>query len=87
MIDLIGYFAALLTTASFLPQTLMSIKTKNTDGISLAMYSIFASGVSFWLIYGLIIGNFVVILANSVTLPLALTILYIKINNSFSKKR
>ena len=80
--DLIGYIAALLTTISFLPQALMSIRTKNTDGISLAMYITFTIGVACWLIYGVVISNFVIILANIITLPLTLIILLIKIENT-----
>lgn len=84
--EIIGYIAATLTTSSFLPQAILTIKTQNTDALSLSMYSIFTLGVLFWLIYGLIIGNYVIIFANAITLLLATSILSVKIYNTVKKK-
>ena len=78
-INLLGYIAAILTTVSFLPQAIKSIKEKNTDGISGLMYSLFTVGVLFWFIFGLFTKNVPVMLANGVTLLLAATILYMKL--------
>jgi MtN3 and saliva related transmembrane protein len=75
----IGYAAAALTTSSFLPQALMTIRTRRTGGISLAMYTIFTLGTLFWLIYGVLVNSWPMILANSVTFALALTILVLKL--------
>lgn len=74
-----GYLAAVLTTGSFVPQAVMTIRTRNTSGISLAMYVIFTLGVASWLIYGIAILSWPMILANAVTLGLAATILALKI--------
>ena len=52
--DWIGYAAATLTTASFLPQAVLTLRTRDTRGISLAMYSAFTAGVALWLLYGLV---------------------------------
>ena len=79
MTDLLGMFAAILTTASFLPQAVLVVRTGKTDGISAVMYSMFTVGVFAWLVYGLMIGSVPVILANAVTLGLATTILVLKI--------
>jgi MtN3 and saliva related transmembrane protein len=70
-----GYVAALLTTGSFVPQAIMTIRTRDTRGISLAMYVIFTIGVALWLVYGIALESWPMILANSVTLCLAATIL------------
>jgi MtN3 and saliva related transmembrane protein len=75
----LGYAAAILTTSSFIPQALMTIRTRNTQGISRAMYIIFTVGVAFWLGYGIFIGSLPMILANTVTLALAVTILGLKL--------
>lgn len=83
--DMIGYAAAILTTISFLPQAIMTIKTKDTESLSLGMYSSFTLGVLLWLVYGFFIGNQVIIYANSITLILAAIILSVKIYNSFIK--
>jgi MtN3 and saliva related transmembrane protein len=81
MIELIGYIGATLTTASFLPQAIQTIKTRDTSGISFWMYSMFVTGVVFWLIYGVLLENKTIIAANIVTLILASSVLAIKIQN------
>ena len=57
MNDVIGILAAFLTTVSFVPQAILAIRTRRTDGISLLMYSMFTLGVAVWLVYGLLIGS------------------------------
>lgn len=79
MTELIGLVAAVLTTVSFLPQTLLVLRSGRTDGISLCMYALFTTGVAGWLIYGLMVGSLPVILANAITLALAATILMLKV--------
>ena len=76
---ILGFASAFLTTISFLPQTIKTIKEKNTEGISLLMYSVFSLGVFGWMVYGLMTRNFPVILANAVTLFFALIILVMKL--------
>ncbi|MBE0649737.1 MAG: SemiSWEET transporter [Bacteroidales bacterium] len=76
---LIGYLAAILTTASFVPQAIKTIRTRNTQGISLIMYIMFSTGVLFWFIYGIVIKDIPVIVANAVTLCFAAIILVYKI--------
>jgi MtN3 and saliva related transmembrane protein len=78
-VEWFGYAAAVLTTGSFVPQAVMTIRTRNTSGISLAMYVIFTLGVALWLLYGIAVRSGPMILANSVTLALAATILGLKI--------
>ncbi|HYN53547.1 MAG TPA: SemiSWEET transporter [Methylotenera sp.] len=77
--NLIGYFAAFLTTAAFLPQALHSWKTRDLSGISLPMYSMFSLGVLCWLIYGLMIVSWPIIVANSITFLLAFAVLMLKV--------
>ncbi len=77
--DFIGALAAILTTASFIPQVWLTWKTRRVEGISLGMYGIFTTGVMLWLVYGMIIGAWPVIIANALTLALALSILAMKL--------
>lgn len=85
--DIIGYIAALLTTASFLPQAIMTLKTRDTESLSLGMYSLFTLGVLMWLLYGIKINDLAIIYANAITLALASTILFFKIYNTFFNKK
>lgn len=78
---IIGTIAASCTTVSFLPQAIKVIRTRDTSGISLAMYLIFSIGVAFWLTYGIMIANAPIIYSNIITLSLALVILYVKLCN------
>lgn len=77
--ELIGFVAATLTTASFIPQAWLTFKTKDVSGISLGMYSVFTTGVAAWLVYGLMLGAWPVVVANAVTLALASGILLMKL--------
>ena len=81
MPEMIGYIAATLTTVSFLPQAILTIKTKDTESLSLSMYSMFTLGVFCWLVYGVSISNKVIIFANTITFALASLILSFKIYN------
>lgn len=75
----VGFLAAALTTFSFIPQAIRTIRTKETHGISLGMYVMFTVGVAFWLAYGLMLMSWPMILSNVVTLALSSTVLALKI--------
>ena len=75
----IGSAAAFATTASFVPQAWLTWKTRRADGVSLGMYALFTVGVALWLVYGILIGAWPVIVANAVTLALASAILVMKL--------
>ncbi|MBW8723238.1 MAG: SemiSWEET family sugar transporter [Polaromonas sp.] len=77
--DMVGFLAALLTTASFAPQAWLTFRSRDVSGISLAMYSAFTVGVALWLAYGVLTGAWPIVLANAVTLGLALAILVMKL--------
>lgn len=77
--DIIGTIAATLTTISFMPQVLHTLRTKDVSGISLGMYTVFTVGVSLWLVYGIMLGELPIIIANAITVALASTILWMKL--------
>jgi MtN3 and saliva related transmembrane protein len=78
-INLIGYIAATCTTLCWLPQAVRVIRTRDTKAISLWTQSLFAFGISMWLIYGWLAGSLPVLIANAITLPLVLLIVAMKI--------
>lgn len=84
--DLIGTVAAFLTTISFLPQAILVMRTGETRGISLSMYGVFTIGVGLWIIYGFTLGALPIIIANIVTLTLALCILSVVVKNKLAGK-
>lgn len=77
--DSIGTLAACLTTASFVPQAWQTFRTRDVSGISLGMYSLFTLGVALWMVYGLLIVSWPIIVANVITTSLALAILVMKL--------
>lgn len=77
--DLIGYLAATLTTASFVPQAWHTFRTRDVSGISLGMYSVFTVGITLWLVYGLTLKAWPIVAANAITLSLAAAILGMKL--------
>lgn len=79
--DWIGVIAGTLTTIAFLPQVFQVLKTKSTQDISLVMYVVFTTGVVFWLIYGILLNAWPVIIANIVTLILAIIVLAMKLRH------
>jgi MtN3 and saliva related transmembrane protein len=81
VVTAIGMLAAILTTVAFVPQVIKTWRTRSTADISLGMFAILVAGITAWLIYGLLIGDAPLVLANGVTLLLAGTILFFKITN------
>ena len=77
--ELIGSAAAFLTTASFLPQAWLSFRTRDVSGVSLGMYSVFTTGVALWLAYGWLLNSWPMVIANTITLVLALMIVGMKL--------
>ncbi len=77
--NLIGASAALLTTIAFLPQAYKSYITRDLSGISLPMYSILTLGVALWLVYGVLIGDWPLMVSNAITLCSSIVILILKI--------
>jgi MtN3 and saliva related transmembrane protein len=75
----LGTAAAILTTASFLPQLLHIWRSRSTHAISATMYTIFATGSLLWIVYGIMISAWPIVLANLVTALQAFAILWMKL--------
>lgn len=78
-VTFLGFVAATLTTVAFVPQVVRVWRSRSTRDISLPMFLVLALGIVLWLIYGAIIGDLPLIVANVVTLILVLTILFFKL--------
>lgn len=80
--NIIGIVAGIITTSALIPQAIKIYRTKSAKDISLAMFIFLALGVFLWLIYGLMIEELPVILANAVSLSLISLIIFMKIRYS-----
>jgi MtN3 and saliva related transmembrane protein len=78
---LIGLVAAFCTTISYIPQIRKIWATGETHDISLKMFLILASGIALWVVYGVLQGDAVIVLANSVSLAFLAAILFFKLRN------
>ncbi len=80
-VTLLGFVAAACTTASFVPQVMHSLRTRDTRGISLGMYAVFTAGIALWLVYGVLLGDWPIIVANGITLALCAAVLLLKLRH------
>jgi len=85
--EIIGYLSGACTTLAFLPQAIKSITTKNVSGLSLYMYVIYCIGLVFWILYGVYLHSFQIILFNSITLVFNVIILCMIIKSSVGNKK
>lgn len=76
--DLSGYVAGILTTLAFVPQVVLTFRTRSTGDVSLGMYLLLALGVGLWFVHGLGVDSLPVILANGLTLVLILSMVVMK---------
>jgi len=77
--EIIGSLAAVLTTTSFVPQVVHTIRSGDTRAISLWMYLMFTAGVALWGVYGILLGSWPIMVANGITFALAASVLSLKI--------
>ncbi len=78
-IEIIGFIAAVLTTAAFLPQVYKTWKTKDVSSLSLPMLFLFFIGIVAWLVYGFLKNSPPMIFANSITVVSSFLLIYFKI--------
>ncbi|HYF56480.1 MAG TPA: SemiSWEET transporter [Salinarimonas sp.] len=81
LLDYAGYAAALCTTTAYVPQVVKVWRTRATADISLRMFLVLVTGLALWLTYGIWRGELPLVIANSITLVLASTILFFKLRH------
>lgn len=78
-VDVLGYTAGLLTTLTFLPQVLKTVREKSAKDVSLNMFLIAAANQVLWIGYGILKNDLVIILTNVLILALSLTMIFLKL--------
>jgi MtN3 and saliva related transmembrane protein len=76
-----GLAAAFCTTVAYVPQVVKAWRSKRTADISLGMFTLMVTGITLWLIYGLMMSDLPLILSNAVTLALVASILALKLRH------
>jgi len=81
IIEAMGTLAAILTTGSWIPQAWRTIRTRDTNGLSLSTYLALLIGNSLWLAYGVTILSWPLIIANLIGVPLIAVIVAMKLRH------
>jgi len=85
-INIIGLIAGAMGGISLFPQVLKVVKNKSTKDISREMFLLLAGSIFLWLVYGILLNNLPIIIANFFGLIQALIILFYKIENQLRKR-
>ena len=86
-VEIVGYIAAILSSICFIPQAIRVIKTKDTNAISFWMYLLSLLSVVFWLIYGLMLSSWPIILKNILVIIVSGIILVLKTRDLIRQKK
>ena len=78
IIDTFGFAAAAGTTFSIVPQIIRIWRLKSARDISLGMFLLFSVGVALWLLYGILVHAWPVMIANALTLVFSMVVLALK---------
>jgi len=84
--SLLGMIAAILTTSAFVPQAYKTIKSRSTKDLSAVTFSMIFVGTLLWFVYGYLINDFPLMIANSITASLAGVILFLKVTNRYKEE-
>ena len=84
---LVGFVAAFCTTVSYIPQVKKCWQTGSSGDLSLKMLLILAAGIGLWVVYGVLKGDWVIIIANAVSLLLLLNLVFFKVKENATVQR
>lgn len=87
MLIWLSYVAGALTTISFLPQAIKTIRTKDTADLSLLTYVMFVTGTTIWTVYGYFQNETALFLANLITTVFASVILFYKVKDTIHEMK
>ena len=65
--ELLGYIAGLISTLSFLPQVLKVWRSNHTNGLSIGMYTLYATSLALWSVYAWLIGSYALLITEVIT--------------------
>ena len=82
IVTLIGIMATVFAVSSSIPQIIKSIKSKKTDDVSIWLVIVLIIGLGLWVVYGIGINDFVILIANSIAVAINIILLILKIKYS-----
>lgn len=87
IVNIIGYTASIAMIAGYLPQAIVTIRTRDTDGIAMPTFIMMGLGSFFFAIQGILLSNMPLLVTNIITTICAVIIFSIKIYNNTKKRR
>lgn len=81
-IEILGYTAGAITSLTFLPQVIKTLREKSAKDVSMMMFIIAVVNQTMWVVYGALLSNWVIILTNAVILSMSLTMIILKLRYS-----
>lgn len=85
IIQIVGMTAGVLTAVSMLPQLIKIIKEKHAEDVSLIMLIVLVSGLSLWVVYGVMREDIPLIATNSFSILVNITTIILRLKYSKSK--
>ena len=82
LITIVGLLAAALTSLSYIPLVKKALPAGSTDDLSSKTLAVLATGLALWIGYGILKGDFVIIVANAVGFALVATLIELKIRDT-----
>ena len=85
--SIIGSLAAIVITAGYLPQTIRTVRTRSTDDIAMGSFLLLLLGSVLWVVYGFLIEDVPLVVANGLASIMSGTVFVIKMNNDIKKRK
>lgn len=85
--NIFGWCASICMILGYLPQAVVTIRTRDTDGIAMPTFIMMGLGSLFFVIQGILIGNWPLAVTNLITLACSVAIFSIKIYNDYFRKK
>ena len=86
VINIIGSLASICMILGYLPQAIVTIRTRDTDGIAMPTFIMLGLGSVFFVVQGLLLSNWPLVVTNVITTICSVIIFGIKIHNDRRKK-
>lgn len=84
---IIGYAASIAMILGYLPQAIVTIRTRDTDGIAMPTFMMLGLGSVLFVIQGIMLQNWPLVITNVITTICSVIIFGIKMHNDRRKKR
>jgi MtN3 and saliva related transmembrane protein len=87
LVKILGFLAGFLTTVSFLPQVVKSLRTRHMGDFNLLFIVLMLLGLVLWTVYGFMLSQLPLIVANGVTIALNLVLLWLKLDDMARRRK